>query len=39
MGYDARPVLRLIAEKLEEAIKEKDWSKVESILREIKNIS
>lgn len=38
MEYDARPILRLIAEKLDEATKEKDWAKVELILREIKNI-
>lgn len=38
MEYDARPVFRLIMEKLEEAIKKKEWSKVESIIREIKSL-
>ena len=35
--YDPRPVLQLICNSLEEAINERNWSKVEDVCNQIKS--
>lgn len=38
MNYDTTPIFRLIIEKLDEAINEKSWEKVQLIQEELKRI-
>ena len=38
-NYDPQPVFTLIADMLMEAIKEKDWDKVEKIYEKIKRLA
>lgn len=38
MNFNTTPIFRLIIEKLDEALREKDWAKVESIRDELRNL-